>query len=157
MAVLGDRGRGLVEVQQDRGVGFEEQDIAFVVQAEVDSSIVQTERFLNALEGGGSFVSLPALILAGVPSVQANASSTVALYPGGLASAWSLFSDSMFQTIHDYSVVYRLVAPTQRLTMEKDCTYICPAVLGPAAGLLGAALLPHLESSTQGFESVAEN
>ncbi len=44
---------------------------------------------MNALAGGGSFVSLPALIGAGIPSVQANASSTVALYPGGLASAWT--------------------------------------------------------------------
>ncbi|MBP0590578.1 sulfite exporter TauE/SafE family protein [Paraburkholderia sp. LEh10] len=44
---------------------------------------------MNALAGGGSFVTLPALIAAGVPSVQANASSTVALYPGGLASAWT--------------------------------------------------------------------
>ncbi|HWT38618.1 MAG TPA: TSUP family transporter, partial [Paraburkholderia sp.] len=44
---------------------------------------------MNALAGGGSFVTLPALIAAGVPSVQANASSTVALYPGGLASAWA--------------------------------------------------------------------
>ena len=41
---------------------------------------------MNALAGGGSFVSLPALIAAGVPSVQANASSTVALFPGGAAS-----------------------------------------------------------------------
>jgi uncharacterized membrane protein YfcA len=44
---------------------------------------------MNALAGGGSFVTLPALIAAGVPSVQANTSSTVALYPGGLASAWT--------------------------------------------------------------------
>ncbi|GLS17773.1 UPF0721 transmembrane protein [Labrys miyagiensis] len=43
--------------------------------------------FMNALAGGGSFVALPALIAAGVPSVAANASSTVALYPGGAASA----------------------------------------------------------------------
>ena len=43
---------------------------------------------MNALAGGGSFVTLPALIAAGVPSVAANASSTVALYPGGLASAF---------------------------------------------------------------------
>ncbi|HEX3601717.1 MAG TPA: sulfite exporter TauE/SafE family protein, partial [Lacipirellulaceae bacterium] len=35
------------------------------------------------------FVSLPALIAVGVPSVQANASSTVALYPGGVASVWA--------------------------------------------------------------------
>jgi uncharacterized membrane protein YfcA len=43
---------------------------------------------MNALAGGGSFVSLPALIAVGVPSVAANASSTMALYPGGLASVW---------------------------------------------------------------------
>ena len=44
---------------------------------------------MNALAGGGSFVSLPALIAAGVPPVYANTSSTVALFPGGLASAWA--------------------------------------------------------------------
>lgn len=43
---------------------------------------------MNALAGGGSFVTLPVLIATGVPSVAANASSTVALYPGGVASAW---------------------------------------------------------------------
>ncbi|KAB0678877.1 sulfite exporter TauE/SafE family protein [Aureimonas leprariae] len=43
---------------------------------------------MNALAGGGSFVSLPALIGAGLPSVAANASSTVALYPGSAASLW---------------------------------------------------------------------
>src|SRR3984957_12459770 len=44
---------------------------------------------MNALAGGGSFVSLPALIAAGLPSVQANASSTVALFPGGVVIAWA--------------------------------------------------------------------
>jgi uncharacterized membrane protein YfcA len=44
---------------------------------------------MNALAGGGSFVSIPALIAVGVPSAQANASSTVALFPGGVASAWT--------------------------------------------------------------------
>jgi uncharacterized membrane protein YfcA len=44
---------------------------------------------MNALAGGGSFVTLPALIAAGVPSGEANASSTVALVPGGAVSAWS--------------------------------------------------------------------
>jgi len=43
---------------------------------------------MNALAGGGSFVTLPALIGAGMPSVAANATSSVALYPGGVASAW---------------------------------------------------------------------
>ncbi len=44
---------------------------------------------MNALAGFGSFVSIPALIAVGVPSAQANASSTVALFPGGVASAWA--------------------------------------------------------------------
>jgi len=44
---------------------------------------------MNALAGGGSFVSLPALLAAGVPPVMANTSSTVALFPGGVASAWA--------------------------------------------------------------------
>ncbi|MGB6240919.1 MAG: sulfite exporter TauE/SafE family protein [Castellaniella sp.] len=49
---------------------------------------------MNALAGGGSFVSLPALIVAGVPPVLANTSSTVALYPGSAASAWA-YRDSL--------------------------------------------------------------
>jgi uncharacterized protein len=44
---------------------------------------------LNAAAGGGSFVTIPALVFAGLPSVAANASSTVALLPGTLASAWA--------------------------------------------------------------------
>ncbi len=43
---------------------------------------------MNALVGGGSFVTLPALLAAGLTSVEANASSAVALYPGGAVSAF---------------------------------------------------------------------
>jgi uncharacterized membrane protein YfcA len=44
---------------------------------------------LNAVAGGGSFLTLPALIYAGVPPVAANATSTVALWPGSMSSAWA--------------------------------------------------------------------
>ncbi|WP_410611220.1 TSUP family transporter [Amycolatopsis sp. lyj-109] len=44
---------------------------------------------LNAAGGGGTFVALPALVAAGLPPVVANASTTVALLPGALASAWT--------------------------------------------------------------------
>jgi len=44
---------------------------------------------MNAAAGGGSFVTLPALVFAGVPSLSANASSTVALFPGALASGYA--------------------------------------------------------------------
>lgn len=42
---------------------------------------------LNAVAGGGSFVSFPALLLIHVPAVDANATNTVALWPGLAASA----------------------------------------------------------------------
>jgi len=86
---------------------------------------------MNALAGGGSFVTLPTLIAAGVPSVVANASSTVALYPGGAASAW----------------VYR-----------DGLTRVCGVPLRPtlwatlAGGLLGALLL--LWTPTSVFDRV---
>lgn len=41
---------------------------------------------LNAVAGGGTFISFPALLTAGVPAVQANATNTVALWPGLAAS-----------------------------------------------------------------------
>src|SRR5260221_12595945 len=36
----------------------------------------------NAVAGGGSFVSFPLLLFTGVPAVEANATNTVALWPG---------------------------------------------------------------------------
>jgi uncharacterized membrane protein YfcA len=48
---------------------------------------------MNAAAGGGSFVTFPALISAGVPSVIANATSTVALFPGAFASAYAFRRD----------------------------------------------------------------
>ena len=44
---------------------------------------------MNAAAGGGSFVSVPAPIYAGIPSVSSNMSSTIALYPGSIASGWA--------------------------------------------------------------------
>lgn len=42
---------------------------------------------LNAVAGGGSFISFPALLFTRVPAVPANATNTVALWPGLAASA----------------------------------------------------------------------
>lgn len=41
---------------------------------------------INAVAGGGSFISFPALLLAGVPPISANATNATALWPGTLAS-----------------------------------------------------------------------
>jgi uncharacterized membrane protein YfcA len=42
----------------------------------------------NALAGGGMFLVFPALLLAGVASVKANATASLVMMPGGIASAW---------------------------------------------------------------------
>jgi uncharacterized membrane protein YfcA len=49
---------------------------------------------MNALAGGGSFATLPALIAIGLPANVANATSNVALMPGAAMSAWA-FRDEL--------------------------------------------------------------
>lgn len=49
---------------------------------------------LNAVAGGGSFLTLPALVWAGVPAVAANATGTVALLSGYASGAWG-FRDGL--------------------------------------------------------------
>lgn len=41
---------------------------------------------LNSVAGGGSFLTFPMLLFTGVPPIIANATSTVALWPGSVAS-----------------------------------------------------------------------
>ena len=43
----------------------------------------------NALAGGGSFITLPTLILSGMSPLAANITSTVALFPGQVTSGWA--------------------------------------------------------------------
>lgn len=75
---------------------------------------------LNAVAGGGSFLTLPALIAVGVPSVTANATGTVALLPGYVASIFGSRED---------------MEPAPGLSM--------PLVVGVSlvGGVIGAALL----------------
>lgn len=42
---------------------------------------------LNSIAGGGSFLTFPALVFAGVPPVSANATSAMAVFPGYLGAA----------------------------------------------------------------------
>lgn len=43
---------------------------------------------INSIAGGGTLVTFPALVALGVPPIIANATSTVALWPGALGSLW---------------------------------------------------------------------
>ena len=73
------------------------------------------------------------------------------LLGGGVSDAWDLFSTVMFENLRRRSYVYRLTAPQvlqpQRLEWHK--TYVLKALLGSAAGLLGACLLPYQQKASR--------
>ena len=48
---------------------------------------------INSIAGGGSFLTFPSLVIAGVPAVVANASNTVALVPAAVASGFAYRKD----------------------------------------------------------------
>jgi hypothetical protein len=74
---------------------------------------------MNAMAGGGTIVTYPTLLLAGVPAIVANATSTVALLPGTIASMAG----------------YRREVATHRHWLK---TLFLPSLVG---GTLGAVLL----------------
>jgi uncharacterized protein len=80
---------------------------------------------MNAVAGGGSFLTFPALVYAGLPSVAANASSTVALVPATLASIWAYMTG-----IHRTGLVDIGGVPIGRII-----------AISTAGGLAGAVLL----------------
>jgi uncharacterized membrane protein YfcA len=43
----------------------------------------------NALAGGGTFLTLPAMMFTGMTALSANITSTIALFPGQVTSSWS--------------------------------------------------------------------
>ena len=48
---------------------------------------------LNAVAGGGTFISFPALVWLGVPPIMANATATLTAIPGYAGSAWAFRRD----------------------------------------------------------------
>ena len=63
---------------------------------------------VNAFAGGGSLISFPTLVVMGVPPQVANATNSVALFPGSLASAFG-FRDHLEKT---KSRILLLLGPT---------------------------------------------
>jgi hypothetical protein len=86
---------------------------------------------INSVAGGGMFLTFPALVFTGVPSIIANASSTVALIPGVLASAGAYR--------HDFH-------------KSENFPFVPLLVVSVAGGIVGALLLLYTPQST--FDSV---
>ncbi len=74
---------------------------------------------INSVAGGGTLVSFPALVWLGVPSLIANATNTLAMWPGSMGSCWG------------YRAEMRGLNPRMLLL-------IIPSLMG---GILGALLL----------------
>jgi uncharacterized membrane protein YfcA len=77
--------------------------------------------FVNAVAGGGTLLTFPALLYSGMASITANATSTVAIWPGSVMSSWT----------------YRRHLAQNR---ARVWTLSVPSLLG---GLAGAILLLH--------------
>lgn len=86
---------------------------------------------LNAIAGGGSFLTFPALVFTGVPPIVANATSAVAVSPGYLGSTLG-FREEL------------AALPRRRLLIESG--------LAAFGGVLGALLLLVTPAST--FRSI---
>ncbi|MCY7334414.1 MAG: sulfite exporter TauE/SafE family protein [Pseudanabaena sp. CAN_BIN31] len=74
---------------------------------------------LNGIAGGGSFILFPVLMFVGIPPIAANATNSIALLPGTLASAGA----------------YRREFEKDKRSLIQMC------VLGAIGGLIGAVLL----------------
>jgi len=81
---------------------------------------------MNSVAGGGSFIAFPSLIFTGVPPIPANATNTVALWPGSVASVGA----------------YRRRLPRTARVMVPLVTI---SVIG---GILGAVILLHTPQAT---------
>lgn len=86
---------------------------------------------LNAVAGGGSFITLPALIFVGVSPISANATGAAALLPGYIASAWRFRHDIEFPAGLNFLVI---------------------TLIAVSGGCLGAAIL--LMTSVQLFSTL---
>jgi uncharacterized protein len=76
---------------------------------------------INSVAGGGTLLTFPTLIWLGLPSINANATSTVAIWPGTVGTIWG----------------YR---QEMRESSPRMLALAAPSVVG---GILGALLLNH--------------
>ncbi|WP_298426528.1 sulfite exporter TauE/SafE family protein [Rhodoblastus sp.] len=88
--------------------------------------------FINALAGGGSFLTFPSLLAAGLPGIDANATSTIALFPAQVATTFA-YRHSLKKSLEDPRIDGRKLA-----------------IISLVGGFFGAILL--LSTSEQVFE-----
>ena len=121
---------------------------------------------LNAVAGGGSFLTLPALVFTGMPPVIANATGTVALLPGYISGALGFREDLeappglSLGTLAALSLVGGALGATLLLvTDDKTFSQIVPWLLLLATLLfaVGPMLLRKLKEGRAGSASAGKS
>jgi len=95
---------------------------------------------LNSVAGGGGFIAFPALLFTGVNPINANATNTVALWPGTLASVgayWREFQDrsnwKLLQSLFIVTFIGSIAGALLLLnTPERTFVQLIPWLLGGA-------------------------
>lgn len=121
---------------------------------------------LNAIAGGGSFLTLPALVFTGMPPVIANATGTVALLPGYVSGALGFREDMeappglSLRSLTALSLAGgALGAALLLVTDDRTFSKIVPWLLLLATLLfaVGPLLLRRLKGNQSGHTSVAKS
>ena len=82
---------------------------------------IQWPGAINSVAGGGTLLTFPTLIWLGLPSINANATSTVAIWPGTVGTIWGYRNE-------------------MRASSPRMLALVFPSVVG---GILGALLLSY--------------
>jgi hypothetical protein len=100
--------------------------------------------FVNAIAGGGTLISFPALVALGLPTVSANVTSTVALVPGFMGGAYAQRAELRdyarhFRSLLVVSVIGSIIGAVLLLATDDEVFEgIVPWLILMACGLLAA-------------------
>jgi len=98
---------------------------------------------MNAMAGGGSFISFPAMLGVGVPPIEANATNTVAIWPGQLTSLATLHGDvrrNILPTVLTTSIVGGVFGAEVLLnTPQRTFLHLIPWLLLIGATIFGVS------------------
>ncbi|GAA3450987.1 sulfite exporter TauE/SafE family protein [Dactylosporangium matsuzakiense] len=113
---------------------MEAADIALLAVAGLAAGTV------NAIAGGGSLITFPALIATGLPPVAANVTNTTAVFPGYLSSVYGSRADldrrHLPQLIPTAVVAAGLGCALLLLTPARAFEYVVPFLVLAAAAVL---------------------
>ena len=121
----------------------------------------------NALAGGGTFLVFPALLLAGLDPIVANATSAATMFPGGVASAWvygrsTVYDKTLLRPLMAASIaggivgsVLVLLTPSSRFALLVPYLMLSAAVVYSFSERIARAASAHITERTRWVPLIA--